>query len=76
MNFAVNSASWGLTQILPLFNAGTLVMYNNPQPATPETALPALIPRCARLPSLLRPSARSTSRAAMIRQQQASLLPA
>ncbi len=41
MNFAVNSASWGLTQILPLFNGGTLVMYNNPQPATPETALAA-----------------------------------
>ena len=41
MNFAVVSANWGLTQILPLFNGGTLVMYNNPQPATPETALAA-----------------------------------
>jgi len=39
VNFAVNSASWGLNQILPLFNNGRLVMYNNPQPATPETAL-------------------------------------
>jgi hypothetical protein len=34
-----NSATWGLNQILPLFNNGKLVMYNNPQPATPETAL-------------------------------------
>ena len=39
MNFAVNSATWGLNNILPLFNGGNLIMYNNPQPATPETAL-------------------------------------
>lgn len=34
-----NSATWGLNNILPLFNNGTLIMYNNPQPASPETAL-------------------------------------
>lgn len=34
-----NSATWGLNQILPLFNGGALVFYNNPQPSTPETAL-------------------------------------
>ena len=39
MNFAVNSATWGLNQTLPLFNNGRVVMYNNPQPSTPETAL-------------------------------------
>lgn len=39
MNFSTNSATWGLNQILPLFNNGSLVFYNNPQPATPETAL-------------------------------------
>lgn len=39
MNFAINSATWGLNQILPLFNGGNLIMYNNPIPATPETAL-------------------------------------
>lgn len=39
MNFAVNAATWGLNNILPLFNNGLLVFYNNPQPATPETAL-------------------------------------
>ena len=39
MNFASNGATWGLSQLLPLFNGGALVMYNNPQPATPETAL-------------------------------------
>jgi hypothetical protein len=39
MNFASNGATWGLSQLLPLFNGGNLVMYNNPQPATPETAL-------------------------------------
>ena len=39
MNFASNGATWGLNNLLPLFNGGSLVMYNNPQPATPETAL-------------------------------------
>ena len=39
MNFCTNAATWGLNNILPLFNGGNLVMYNNPQPATPETAL-------------------------------------
>lgn len=39
MNFSSNSATWGLNNLLPLFNGGSLVMYNNPQPATPETAL-------------------------------------
>src|SRR4051812_29046797 len=39
MAFAVNAATWGLNNILPLFNGGNLIFYNNPQPATPETAL-------------------------------------
>lgn len=44
MNFAVNSATWGLNQVLPLFNNGKLVMYSNPgnvgqPPTSPETAL-------------------------------------
>jgi len=39
MNFSVNSSTWSLNQVLPLFNGGNLVMYSNPQPATPETAL-------------------------------------
>jgi len=39
MNFCVNSATWGLNNILGLYNNGKLVIYNNPQPATPETAL-------------------------------------
>lgn len=39
MNFCTNSANWGMSNILPLYNNGRLVFYNNPQPATPETAL-------------------------------------
>lgn len=41
MNFAVNSSTWALGNLLPLFNSASLVLYNNPQPSTPETALAA-----------------------------------
>lgn len=39
MNLSTNTGTWGLNNILPLFNNAKLVFYNNPQPSTPETAL-------------------------------------
>lgn len=40
MNYCTNSATYSLANaILPLYNNAKLVFYNNPQPATPETAL-------------------------------------
>ena len=39
MNFCSNSATWALSNVLPLYNNARLVFYNNPQPTTPETVL-------------------------------------
>lgn len=39
MNFCSNSATWAMSNILPLYNNAKLIFYNNPQPSTPETAL-------------------------------------
>jgi hypothetical protein len=39
MNFAQNSAVWGLNNILPLFNGATLTFYSGGVPASPETGV-------------------------------------